>query len=77
MNWTNWKNTHDWLLQNKFNFFIYSAVFFTCHFLKDVVRVIQCKIINIENDLTGYENWFELAGGSRYRGFELPRVKLQ
>ena len=31
----------------------------------------------MENDLKGYENWFELAGGSSYRGFELPRVKLQ
>ena len=25
----------------------------------------------------GKENWFELAGGSSYQGFELPRVKLQ
>ena len=31
----------------------------------------------IENDLKGKENWFELAGGLIYRGFELPRVKLQ
>ena len=31
----------------------------------------------MENDLKGNENWFELAGGSSYRGFELPRVKLQ
>ena len=31
----------------------------------------------MENDLKGSENWFELAGGSSYRGFELPRVKLQ
>ena len=29
----------------------------------------------MENDLKGNENWFELAGGSSYRG--LPRVKLQ
>ena len=27
------------------------------------------------NDLKG--NYFELAGGSSYRGYELPRVKLQ
>ena len=27
------------------------------------------------NDLRGNENYFELAGGSSYRGFELPRVK--
>ena len=31
----------------------------------------------MENDLKGNENWFELAGGSSYRGSELPRVKLQ
>ena len=29
------------------------------------------------NDLKGNENWFELVGGLSYRGFELPRVKLQ
>ena len=28
----------------------------------------------MENDLKGNENWFELAGGSSYRGFELPGV---
>ena len=31
----------------------------------------------MENDLKGNENWCELAGGSSYRGFKLPRVKLQ
>ena len=31
----------------------------------------------MKNDLKGNENWFKLAGGSSYRGFELPRVKLQ
>ena len=29
------------------------------------------------NDLRGNKNYFELAGVSSYRGFELPRVKLQ
>ena len=38
------------------------------------VRVIEGKINYIENDLKGNENCFELAGGSSYRGFELPRV---
>ena len=28
------------------------------------------------NDLKGNKNYFELAGGSSYRGFELPSVKL-
>ena len=34
------------------------------------------RVNYIENDLKGYKNWFELAGGSSYRGFELPGVKL-
>ena len=28
----------------------------------------------MENDLRGTENYFELTGGSSYRGFELPEV---
>ena len=28
----------------------------------------------MENDLTGNENYFELTGGSSYRGFELPGI---
>ena len=28
----------------------------------------------MENDLKGIENYFELTGGSSYRGFELPEV---
>ena len=42
-----------------------------------MVRVIEGKIIYLENDLKGTETWFELAGDSSYRGLELPRVKLQ
>ena len=30
-----------------------------------------------KNDPRGKKNYFELAGGSSYRGFELPRVKLE
>ena len=29
----------------------------------------------MENDLKGNENYFELTGGSSYRGFELPGVE--
>ena len=29
-----------------------------------------------KNDLRGNKNYFELVGGSSYRVFELPRVKL-
>ena len=38
------------------------------------VRVIEGKIIMIENDLKGNQNCFELTGGLSYRGFELPGV---
>ena len=31
----------------------------------------------MENDLKGNENYYELAEGSSFRGFELPRVKLK
>ena len=31
----------------------------------------------MQNYSKGNENWFELARGSSYQGFELPRVKLQ
>ena len=37
-----------------------------------LLRVKSCK-----NDLKGNKNYFKLAGSSSYRGFKLPRVKLQ
>ena len=40
----------------------------------NMVRVIEGMY---RNELKGNKNYFELAGGSSYRGFELPRVKLQ
>ena len=42
---------------------------------QNMVRVIDSKLYR--NDLRGNKNFFELAGGSSYRGFELTRVKLQ
>ena len=42
-----------------------------------MVRVIKDKMIMKIVNPKGNENCFELAGGSGYRGFELPRVKLQ
>ena len=38
---------------------------------------VTCIIELYRNDLKGSKNNFELAGGLSYRGFELPRVKLQ
>ena len=40
-----------------------------------MVRVIKGKLYR--NDLKGNKNYFELKGGSNYRGFESPRVKLK
>ena len=41
-----------------------------------MVRVIEGRF-QFRNDLRGSKNYFELTGGSSYRGFhrELPRVK--
>ena len=34
------------------------------------------RVNSYRNDLKGNKHYFELAGGSSYRGFELPSVKL-
>ena len=41
-----------------------------------MVRVIESKKL-YRNDLRGNKNYFDLAAGSSYGGFELPRVKLK
>ena len=46
-------------------------------FLPDLPRAYNRWFEYIENELKGNTNYFEIAGGSSYRGFELPRVKLQ
>ena len=51
---------------NKFNVLIYSTVFFTCHLLKNVVRVIEGKITKWP------EGKWKLVGDSRR--FELSKV---
>ena len=43
--------------------------------LKTWFEVSRVKLYR--NGLRGNKNCFELAGGSSFRGFELPRVKLQ
>ena len=53
-------------------------VFFclTCHdLLKTWFELLRVKLRR--NNLKGNKNYFELAGGSSYRGFELMRVRLQ
>ena len=44
-----------------------------CHALITWFELSRVKLCR--NDLEGNKNNFELAGGSSYRGFELPRVK--
>ena len=48
----------------------------TCHdLLKTWFELLRVKLYT--NNLKGNKNYFELAGGSSYRGFELLRVRLQ
>ena len=64
-------------LWNKFNVLDFSTRFFflTYHALITWFELSRVKLCR--NDLEGNKNNFELAGGSSYRGFELPRVKWQ
>ena len=55
----------------------YTVFFFypTCHARKTCCELSRVRLYR--NHLKGNKNNFELAGGSSYRRFELPRVKLQ
>ena len=53
----------------------YTVFFPTFEGLKTWLELSRVKLYI--NDLRGNINDFELARGSSYRGFELPRVKLQ
>ena len=53
----------------------YTVFFPTCHALITWLELSREKLYR--NDLKGNKNYFELAGGSSYRGFEFPRVKLR
>ena len=78
--WTGVTKSKDkeltWLFWNKFNVSDFSARFFP-DFSRayNMVRVIEGKIVYKWSE--GEKNYFESAEGSSYRGFELPRVKLQ
>ena len=67
--------TRQWEIQNsKFPTPVH------CFFL-DFLRLktwFELSMVKLyRNDLRGNKNYFELAGDSSYKGFELPRVKLQ
>ena len=53
----------------------YTFFLLTCHTLKTWIELSRVKLYG--NDLKGNKNYFQLTGGSSYRGFKLPRVKLQ
>ena len=65
------------LFINKFNVSDFRTRFFfsTCHTLRTWFELQRVNLFG--NCLKGNKNYFELAGGSSYRGFELPKVKLQ
>ena len=49
----------------------------TCHALTTWFELSIEGKISYKTELKGNKNYFEIAGGSSYRWFELPRVKLQ
>ena len=51
-----------------------STLFSTFQALKTWFELLRVNLHRSE--LRGNKNYFELAGGSSYRGFELPRIKL-
>ena len=64
------------LFWNKFNVSDFSTRFFPD--LSRAYKMFELSRVKLyRNELKGNKNYFELAGGSSYRGFELPRVKLQ
>ena len=61
---------------SKFNVSEASRLFFPdFQGLKTWFELLRVKLYR--NDLRENKNYFELVEGSSYRGFELPRVKLQ
>ena len=70
-----------WISLNKLNlnlFWTAAHWFFfltTCHALKTWFKLLRVKSV-YRNDLKGNKNYFEFAGGSGYRAFELPEGKI-
>ena len=53
-----------------------ASTLFFLDFLRAQTRFELSKVKLYRDDLRENKNYFELAEGSSYRGFELPRVKL-
>ena len=72
-----------WIRLNKLNLNLFWTaahwIFFffltTCHALKTWFKLSRVKSV-YRNDLKGNKNYFEFAGGSGYRAFELPEGKI-
>ena len=64
-------NSMFWSAVQRLTFFFLT----TCNALKIWFELSRVKLYR--KDLKGNINYSELAGSSSYRGFELPRVKLQ
>ena len=47
----------------------------TCHVLKTWFELSRVKLYR--NNQKGNKNYFDLAGGSSYRGFKLQRIKFR
>ena len=67
--------TRQWEIQNSMFRTPVHCFFPTFQGLKTWFELSRVKLYG--NDLRGIKKYFELAGDSSYRGFELPRVKLQ
>ena len=68
--------TRQFNRNSKFNVLEASRLFFPdFQGLKTWFELLRVKLYR--NDLRENKNYFELVGGSSYRGFELPRVKLR
>ena len=76
LNWTD-KNVRQRIhgCWNNFNVLDCSTLFSTCQVLEAWFE-LSSQVNLCRNDLRGKKNYFELAGGLSYRGFELLRVKL-
>ena len=68
--------TRQFNRNSKFNVLEASRLFFPdFQGLKTWFELLRVKLYR--NDPRENKNYVELVGGSSYRGFELPRVKLQ
>ena len=72
------RSTRQWEIQNSMFGTPVDCFFRTFNLKKGLKTWFELSRVKLyRNDMRGNKNYFELAGGSSYRGFELPRVNLQ